>query len=395
MGIVIDIILAILVVGVLLVVGSRTIEYLERIKNVRRSDAYAEGMRSLIGGDYTTAFAKLKTAIREDPDNIDAYLQMGDLFRETGKLDRALQLHRAVLLRTGLSRSERNEAFKSLALDRVAQEQYELALEALQEANRLVKEDQWTIDMLFRVAVRLQRWPLAYKAQYDLQKLTARSDTPLLALLKAYTGKAVMESGDLHQARVLFKEALRINPACEPAHLWLGDAYAKEYRLDDAMQAWDRFLTACPARAYLAFERLERTYYQRGQYEKVEEVYRRLVEERPSDWRAQIALAHLEHRKGDHAGARDLAQRALNHPDAPLPAAVLLTTILMDQQDFGAARSLLETLPQYRESLASRWVCSKCGNTDTTVDWICPTCHGIDTIREVPPPPGRSDPTAD
>ena len=54
-------------------------------------------------GDKKRALEKLRLAAIKDTSNIDAYLKIGDILRENGKVENAIKIHRQLTVRKGLS----------------------------------------------------------------------------------------------------------------------------------------------------------------------------------------------------------------------------------------------------------------------------------------------------
>jgi tetratricopeptide (TPR) repeat protein len=83
-------------------------------------DAYTLGLSALIGGDRREALRHLRDAVQGDSDNIDAYLRLGDLLRESGSVDKALAVHRDLTVRPRIPESDRVLILESLTRDYLA-----------------------------------------------------------------------------------------------------------------------------------------------------------------------------------------------------------------------------------------------------------------------------------
>ena len=73
----------------------------------RRRDAssihYILGLDFLASRQIDRAITELTAAARKDTEAIEIYLILGNLLREKGQLERAIQIHQSVLHRPGLS----------------------------------------------------------------------------------------------------------------------------------------------------------------------------------------------------------------------------------------------------------------------------------------------------
>ena len=97
------------------------------------SRLYDTGLRIRVDGNDESAFTKLRQVVNEDPSNIDAYLRLGEILRKHNKADRALQVHKNLTLRSGLSRQNKLDILFHLSSDYLAMDDFQTAEDALHE----------------------------------------------------------------------------------------------------------------------------------------------------------------------------------------------------------------------------------------------------------------------
>ena len=78
---------------------------------------YILGLDFLASRQIDRAVSELTIAARKDTDAIEIYLILGNLLREKGQLERAIQIHQSILHRPGLSGDERAHARLCLGMD--------------------------------------------------------------------------------------------------------------------------------------------------------------------------------------------------------------------------------------------------------------------------------------
>ncbi len=115
---------------------------------------------------------------------------------------------------------------------------------------------------------------------------------------------------DERAARIMYKDAIKLDKKCAEAYLHLGDSYWNENRPNDAINAWNDLCRKVPEKAYLAFDRLERAHYEKGQFSKIEELYQNMLQENEDDIDVIIALSDIYRKKGEYADALKLLQQA-------------------------------------------------------------------------------------
>ena len=79
------------------------------------STIYLDALRDLLDGRQEAAFTKLRQVVAEDANNLDAYLRLGRILRENNQPQRALQVHKDLTLRSGLSKPERGAILREIA----------------------------------------------------------------------------------------------------------------------------------------------------------------------------------------------------------------------------------------------------------------------------------------
>jgi lipopolysaccharide biosynthesis regulator YciM len=104
---------------------------------------YIDAMKSLLAGDEKVAFQKFKEVARRDPGNLDAFLKLGDLFRKNKKYDKAMQIHKELLLRPSILPEDRIEILKSLAQDYSASGNNNKSIAVLLDLYRENEKDRW------------------------------------------------------------------------------------------------------------------------------------------------------------------------------------------------------------------------------------------------------------
>src|SRR5438128_684057 len=75
---------------------------------------------ALFRGDNEEALLAFAETVRIDTDNVDAYIHIGNLLRERGEPARAINVHRELTVRSGLTTAQERTVRESLVLDLIA-----------------------------------------------------------------------------------------------------------------------------------------------------------------------------------------------------------------------------------------------------------------------------------
>ena len=112
---------------------------------------YIAGLRALISNDENTAFVKLKRAVADNTDNVDAYLKLGDLFRNRGQIEKAIRIHRELTIRKKLDAALKPLVWQSLAIDYIQSNKFNLALEVLAKLDKESEYMTWSLEKMLEV----------------------------------------------------------------------------------------------------------------------------------------------------------------------------------------------------------------------------------------------------
>ena len=351
-------------------------------KSSTTTAAYIQGLKYLAEQDNRRAIEKFKAAVRENSDNIDAYMKLADILREEGLAGNALRIHRDLVMRSDISDDEKSKIEFSLALDYWHKQSNENALKYFKKLLENKEYRTKTLPYLINIYEKDENFG-------DAAELIEKSSTAIkekyktkLVLLKVLQASKIAKQGEGKKARILFKEALKLKPDCVLSVLYIGQSYISEERVDDALQVWTDFCKNYPSKAYILFPVLEKTYFEQGNFAQIQKLYSDILKTDPENLPIYIALAKIMRKKGDFdtalslindARSHNLDQKALNQEEAH---------ILFEQNKYkeaaGLAISIMDDLggitrPEFKckkcdYSAAEPFIqCAKCGNIDEPI----------------------------
>ena len=335
---------------------------------------YIDALKALLAGEEKVAFQKFKEVARGDPENVDAYLKLGDLFRKNKRYDKALQIHKELTLRPSLSPEEKNEVLKSLSEDFSASGNHDKAISVLEELHKALEKDAWVTSRLLLEYEETERWEEAFELRKKVFSRKENQTKKILALYKALWGKARAEGGELHKARVAYKEALNYDEGCVPAYIHLGEAYYQEERLSDAVQYWKKLLEVVPDAGYLVFDKLEKTLFELGEYGDIPEIYENILSRDPKNTFALFSLARIYEKKGMMDPAVERYKQILDTDPAFLSAKLSLAKLYQQEGQKEKSVDLLDNLIENFPPAEKEFICRRCGYKSSEPLWRCPSC---------------------
>jgi len=336
----------------------------------RRAEAQAvlKGVRSVISGDPDAAIEALSDAARlGTAQAVETYLALGQLFRRTGDLSRALRLHRNMLLGPGLPAVRRPEVERELAED---YRRSGMLAEAAEIYGRLAPGDPRAAEGLRDVRVDAGDLEGAIAAQ---RALVPEGDDPVLAHLYAARARDVL-AGDARRAVALAEEGLGAFARSADAALALAEAEAAGGDADAAAGALGRALDADPAAAVLAWPPLAAL---------PGPVALRFLEARlatrPGDAALHLLHGRALHRGGDTPAALAALRRALES-DRTGEVTLAMRELLRQAEAPGpgelAARHDLLVAALLRRTPSLR--CARCGAAALVRSFRCARCGAFD-----------------
>jgi len=343
---------------------------------------YTLGLSALIGGDRRAALRHLKDAVQLDSENLDAYVRMGDLLRESGEVQKALAVHRDLTVRPRLSDGDRVRILESLTRDFLAAGRFEEAGQSAERLRRIDRNNRFAFRALQEVAEALKDWPRAIQVVTEHAKIDPQRDKRALARYHGYVGSRILAEDGAKEARPRFEEALKLDPECLLASLYLGDMEQTAGQAEKALEHWRNLALKSPERAGLVFDRLERAYFELGQFGEIIALYRELLHRAPREDSvpALLALAEIHRRKGDLDEAETFVQEALevdgDHPRAHRA----LIKLALDRDDPQAALSRADHLLSLLASGDSAGSCRFCQANLSEPVWRCPRCQAMDPL---------------
>jgi lipopolysaccharide biosynthesis regulator YciM len=341
---------------------------------------YVEGISALLDCDYSQAINSFREAIREEPQEIDPYLRLGDVFRESGDVRKAIQIHRELTVRPNMPKKTLARILLSLARDYVAAKRLDRAAASYEQVLEVEPRHEKAMNELLDVFEEMKEWDKAYMVRRDLSKTRKVDDTRFLALYKAYVGKSYIDHGDLKKAEASLKDALKIDSECAAAYLYLGDVYYATGHIDNAISSWRRIIALFPKIAYITFRRLEKAFYEKGKFEKIVDLYNSVLDRNPGDVRTLMTLANIQRKKGDLDDALRYVQTALEFDPESTRAKQALARLYYEKGDTERSlRAMVEAFNGF-SSDDEHYVCNNCGHESNEVLWRCPNCREWETF---------------
>ncbi|MGQ9678809.1 MAG: tetratricopeptide repeat protein [bacterium] len=295
---------------------------------------YVEGLKFLLDGKIEAAAKKLKQAVEEDTNNIDAYIRLGNIFLKQGDTERALRIHENLALRRNLKPGEEIDVYRVLVKDYLKTGRKVKAIPLLEELIRVDRNDIASRELLLDLYIENNSWEKCEEIFKDLPKIDRQRTGRLYALYGYAYGKVNPKAGVKW-----LNEALKLNQRSIVARLFLGDLLLSQGEVNQAIQIWRELLEIAPEKNYLVRDRLERAYFESGHFEEITSLYRQLLNRVPQDPGLVLALAGIYAKMENTKEARNILERA--NRNGNVATRILLAQILLEEGENSRARSVI------------------------------------------------------
>ncbi len=346
------------------------------------SSTYIEALHLLLEGKKSKAIQKLKATVKNNSDNIMAYITLGNLFREQGYPAQAAKIHKSLVIREDIPKSMLNTIYNYLIKDYIADEQFD---KAIYTANKLEKKAKKNIKnnyTLLSLYEKKEDWENAFDCRQRIDKLEKKKSKHLLALYKVQTGLDLVKKEQEHDARLAFREAIKIDQKCIPAYLHLGNSYRRCNRENDAVKSWKELTENIPEKAYLVFDRLKEILFELGIYGEIEGIYQQIIKKDKNNIPTLIALAEFYKKQGQDDKSITICNKVLTREPQNIKANYLLINLLQNQGNNAQALQKALNYLKTEQKQNQYYTCSECNYTSDSPLWLCPKCHHWDTFIE-------------
>ncbi|MBN1825972.1 MAG: tetratricopeptide repeat protein [Candidatus Eisenbacteria bacterium] len=357
-------------------------------RRVRRArpprSRYLEALNALLEGDEETALRELRETVLAERTNFDAYLRLGNLLRKKGAVDRALRIHRdldvGTFFRRKLSRTEKLRVREAIADDYMAARRARDALRVLGDLLRQNKANPRIRSKMVSIHERLQEWDRAFDLYREGFRIRNEAASAPIARYRAFCGSSFEKAGEKERAVEAYQDALKIDPKCPEALYRLGAFYHERKDLENAILYWSRFHMAAPDQAHLTFVRFENALFETGDLNRMEDVYRMILEEAPTEEHTLLNLSLFYARRGEADSALETAREAVERNPASAAARDRLVQLSIESRaSDGALADLIAFLKNHPPPDRSLY-CSQCGYRAEEPFWRCPQCLLWNTI---------------
>ncbi len=218
----------------------------------KKLESYVKGINYIIEDNTDKAIEEFTETAKLEPDLIDIYVSIGNLFRKKGEINRAIIIHKSLLVRPHLSKQTKLKLYINIGVDYRKAGLYDRSKEYFKNALSIDPKNQEAKRLLYEVYEDSKDWENALV----WYKRFSKGDEHRLAHIYTEIGKEKLKENDLNQAKKNFERALKVYSDCVDAHIKLGDVYMYFGDIDNAHKEWEKACRIKPELADVALSKI-------------------------------------------------------------------------------------------------------------------------------------------
>mgnify|MGYP001191148041 CR=1 FL=1 len=290
-------------------------------------DLYYEALDLLLLGKRKEAYATLLALIKNDTENVKAYLKLGQVLREIGKPDRALKVHRSLLIRTDLTNYEKIELYKSISLDYKELNNIHEAINQCKKIIKVDKNNEWALLELVELYKGIDDWNSSKGFLQTYQKITGNVDSRIIGLYIIKQGIIELGKNEFIKSRSLFEEGLNLDNQLAISYKLMGDAYSKESEIEyqnsedgdnpeqvkkakellsSALSMWIKYAQNKPSCSKYVLSLIKDSLFALDRYSELEFILKDLIDRDSNNIDALINLADYYSNQGENQKSIEL-----------------------------------------------------------------------------------------
>jgi lipopolysaccharide biosynthesis regulator YciM len=349
---------------------------------------YFVGLNFLLNDEPDEAIDTFIKALEINSETVDTQLALGALLRRRGKVDKAIQVHQALLARPSLNQSVIDATRIQLARDYITSGLLDRAERLLQEILSEDSSAQWeALTLLITIYQTEKEWEKAIDCSRRLLKnVEYKKNSETRAAAAHYCcelAENMIRQEQFRTAREHIRRAFGFDRKSIRASLILANIEQQLENYKAAIKELDRIRVNSPVFISQVLGPLMQCYERLGNLPEYEKLLTNSLSHDP-DISVVLSLCDLiRKREGDESAISFLNDYMNKSPS--LAGLMKLLTLQIPQSD-EKVRGDLKLVKQTVDRLlikSSAYQCDHCGYESKSLYWLCPSCKKWNRIKPI------------
>jgi lipopolysaccharide biosynthesis regulator YciM len=339
---------------------------------------YQKAENALKGGHGDKALSLFNKILNGNPKHVASLIQAGNLYREMGKMPKALESHQKAVD----TDRDNPQALQALAEDFTTAGQWDKAIDALKKARQLEPDSLFTLRKLRDAYRKHDDWNQVLQIQKSI--LSHVSNAGELEQEKKHSsqiaylrGCELIDQQQIEPAISELKRAIKESPKTLPPYIKLGDLYRQNGNSKAAIKTWKSGYEITGS--HICLLRLREAYEKAEQPDEAIKLYQEAVRASQNSKKETLILTlaglYL------NQGKMEEAMQTLWSISSPsIPAHLLLIKAHQDKNEVEKADQVTRAALKKLTTSLSKFVCRQCHSEFDQWSGICPECQTWDSL---------------
>jgi len=344
--------------------------------------AYFKGLNFLITDQHDKAIEAFIEAVQANADSLELHFALGSLFRRSGEVDRAINLHLNLLDRKELPPAQRQAVKAELAQDYLKAGLFDRAEELFSSLDDS-RYQQPALRALLEIYIREREWERAIKSATELERISGVSFRKEIAQFYCEMAMKSILENDTHTARHELEMALDANKNCVRANVMLGDMENSTGAHKVAISFWKRIEFQQPDHLGLVANKLLNSYRALDKVNDGVELIKYYFQTYKLPSLLSVVYEITLAEQGAESASKLARDELERKPSLQTLEHLLKARVASDADDKGDTRLMQQTV---RNAIGNRnaYGCDQCGFKARNFHWQCPACNAWESISPEP-----------
>ena len=365
--------------------GVRSVYQKKQKKGNQLSRDYVQGLNFLLNEQPDKAVDHFIALLDVDDETIETHLALGNLFRQSGEVDRAIRIHQNLIARPSLTLEQRDLAMLQLGKDFYQSGLFDRSEEIFIQLKESPEYKQVALENLLLIYQQLKDWKEAINCTEQMNKSDKSKAKPrTLSYLYCSLADQLKKPEQQKQAIKLYQKALITFPKCIRACLAMADYYEQNQQLEKALSILEQVPELDIDFTEVILEKLYELHKQLNT-EQTLMVYLQRIVNLGAGASAVILLAKLIADLNSVEKAQAFMLQELRRNPTMKGFNHLMTYHLQLAQSDNEKESLvfLHKLVSEQITFRPQYRCQKCGYSTKKLFWQCPSCKSWGRIKPI------------
>ncbi|WP_006788041.1 tetratricopeptide repeat protein [Thiorhodospira sibirica] len=338
--------------------------------------AYLRGLGYLLNEQSDHPLEVFGRMVEQDRDTVETHLILGSLFRRRGEVDKAIQVHQALIEHAALDQTLRAQATLELARDYLKAgvlDRAEALFKTVLTSGHLQSE---SAQCLCRLYEQEKEWEKAIWAAQQWTRYSTQKPTTQLAHYFCERADLALHEGQLVTAKTQALQALTTDPFSVRARLLLGQIALQDADYPQAVLHCSKAIEQDMRLAVLVLPCLHAAYQAMDAQDPYRAFLSQISQTAHTDCSRLAVLQALED-SGEHTLLDALLHQEIERESLNLGVLALFIRQAQRQGQLGSAKVVahLQRVLDQQLSERPRFGCQHCGFKASAHFWCCPSCH--------------------